>query len=61
MAVDCERKKKKWYALFYLHGERYWISAPSQRELNTKIFGAASAPLYNQVTYYVEQDQENEN
>ena len=45
MAVDCERKKKKWYALFYIHGERYWISAPS----------------YNQVTYYVEQDQENEN
>ena len=45
------KKILKHWALFYKHGERQFISAPTRQELDSAIFGGAYAPSPNNVTY----------
>ncbi len=52
------RKILKYWALFYKHNERQFISAPSRQELDKAIFGGAYAPSPNSVTYYVEYERD---
>ena len=52
------RKILKHWALFYKHGERQFISAPSRQELDRAIFGGAYAPRFDSVTYYVEYERD---
>jgi len=44
------RKILKHWALFYKHGERQFISAPTRKELDSAIFGGAYSPSPNSVT-----------
>ena len=52
------KKILKHWALFYKHGERQFISAPTRKELDSAIFGGAYAPSPNNVTYYVEYERD---
>ena len=52
------RKILKHWALFYKHGERQFISAPTRKELDSAIFAGAYAPSPNSVTYYVEYERD---
>ena len=52
------KKILKHWALFYKHGERQFISAPSKEELDRAIFGGAYAPSSDSVTYYVEYESD---
>ena len=52
------KKILKHWALFYKHGERQFISAPTRKELDSAIFAGAYAPSPNNVTYYVEYERD---
>jgi len=52
------KKILKHWALFYKHGERQFISAPTRQELDSAIFAGAYAPSPNSVTYYVEYERD---
>ena len=52
------KKILKHWALFYKHGERQFISAPTRQELDSAIFGGAYAPSPGSVTYYVEYERD---
>ena len=52
------KKILKHWALFYKHGERQFISAPTRKELDSAIFGGAYSPSPNSVTYYVEYESD---
>ncbi len=52
------RKILKHWALFYKHGERQFISAPTRKELDSAIFAGAYAPRFDSVTYYVEYERD---
>ena len=52
------KKILKHWALFYKHGERQFISAPTRKELDSAIFAGAYAPSPNSVTYYVEYERD---
>ena len=52
------RKILKHWALFYKHGERQFISAPTRAELDSAVFGGAYAPRFDSVTYYVEYERD---
>ena len=52
------KKILKHWALFYKHGERQFISAPTRTELDSAIFGGAYAPSPGSVTYYVEYERD---
>ena len=52
------KKILKHWALFYKHGERQFISAPTRKELDSAIFGGSYAPRFDSVTYYVEYERD---
>ena len=52
------KKILKHWALFYKHGERQFISAPTRKELDSAIFGGAYSPSSDSVTYYVEYERD---
>ena len=52
------KKILKHWALFYKHGERQFISAPTRKDLDSAIFGGAYSPSPNSVTYYVEYERD---
>ena len=52
------KKILKHWALFYKHGERQFISAPTRAELDSAVFEGAYAPRFDSVTYYVEYERD---
>ena len=52
------KKILKHWALFYKHGERQFINAPTRQELDSAVFSGAYAPSPNNVTYYVEYERD---
>ena len=52
------KKILKHWALFYKHGERHFINAPTRQELDSAVFSGAYSPSPNSVTYYVEYERD---